>query len=195
MALYKTDAEGNLVRVAGFGKTDNFFTTNTEQTVTAKKTIANSAQILNEDGQNVLNQTDLVYQVNNILKLLELYSNGRPYVNDGSTRDYLAYLGDLAPFIEEDSRGSGGSSGTSWYIKFSNGVMLQWGLGQAGGGTGRTVTFAQPFINTSYGIVGNMMRSGSTANGWNYVETRSTTGTRFICGDDQSLWVAMGYWK
>lgn len=92
MALYKTDADGKLVKVAGLGKTDDFLTTNTEQTVVAKKTIANSAQILNEDGHNILNQTPDIIQINNILKELWLYSNGRIKVN---TNNEIAYLSDI----------------------------------------------------------------------------------------------------
>lgn len=80
--------------------TSNFVTTNTEQTITAKKTIANSAEMLNEDGHNILKVTDVDVHINNILKELRLYSNGRPYVHDGQQQQ-MAYLSDIPTKISD----------------------------------------------------------------------------------------------
>ena len=123
--------------------TSNFVTTNTEQIITAIKTIANSAQILNEDGHNILNQTPDIIQINNILKELWLYSNGRIKVN---TNNEVAYLSDIPTLSTTTS----GTFGSIFQASMSlGGLTIKFGLNgltpKSSSVTTKTVTFDEPF--------------------------------------------------
>ena len=130
--------------------TSNLVTTDTEQTISAKKTISNLAQILNQDGQNILNQTDSIIQINNILKELWLYSNGRVKVN---TNNEVAYLSDI-PTLKTYNDGTSGYYQASVSI---GGLTIKFGNNHltptANAVKQYSITFNTPFTSHCVGVV------------------------------------------
>ena len=125
--------------------TSNFVTTDTEQTITAIKTLANDADILNQDGHNILKVTDIDVHINNILKELRLYSNGRPYVHDGQQQQ-MAYLSDIPTLSTTTS----GTFGSIFQASMSlGGLTIKFGLNGLTPNketvTTKTITFDEPF--------------------------------------------------
>lgn len=88
-----------------------------------------------------------------------------------------------APVITEIQKQQNG------YIKFENGLIIQWGRIPEVTNTGKQVTFPTPFTATTYGISGNnptITYGNLQLNSFEATRTSSgtTTGVR---------WIAVGY--
>lgn len=94
------------------------------------------------------------------------------------------------------------------YVKFANGLMIQWGRvdspSSGSGGKGyATVTFPQPFVNTVYfpiatseyitSITAFMVSVQRTSKSQMYIYCRSDSGGA-VTGT-YIYWIAIGSWK
>lgn len=114
MALYKTDAEGKLIKIAGKGDTPNMVTTDTNQTITGTKKFSSPMYVKNIWSVNknamLLYQSDTEdapigcgttgYQLILSGKTILMQSPGRPkfsQTGSGGTVHNLAYLDEIHP--------------------------------------------------------------------------------------------------
>lgn len=93
---------------------------------------------------------------------------------------------------------AGQSLGGNGYVKFGNGLMIQWGGQNVSGGTG-AITLNQPFADTNYkpSVVhqgsSNCAVSVSSASG-----AKTTSKFTVITGSNSSMstqWIAVGRWS
>lgn len=133
-------------------------------------------------------------------------------INKGGTgattaKAALSNLGIESHIVE-----SGGTSGnTTGYIKYSNGVMIQWGsntISASAGNASSTIVFSEPFFNTSYRVVITESRNGSVVTGVAECNTagnvtRTTSSTVILAKKSPGTgnleigcsWIAIGLWK
>ena len=86
----------------------------------------------------------------------------------------------------------GGSLTQNGWVKFSNGLILQWGFRRDTGYGGRTVTFPIAFTKQCFNGHVTTKRGGDSANGNNYVDNLTTTKMWTVC-DGGGYWIAIGY--
>lgn len=93
-----------------------------------------------------------------------------------------------------------GSGNDSQYIKYPNGLMIQWGT-LPDGNSNRLVTYAQPFYSTdSYTLVASANKEGN-AGAWAQASKRSnqTAWIRMRTANnyysESVCWTAIGWWK
>lgn len=125
--------------------------------------------------------------------------------NETSTR--IAAIADLQKQIDSLEVGGGGSlsvaaeSKSAGYCKFSNGLILQWGVVKldSSSGSAKNVNFACAFTTTSYGIVCSHM-NGSVSNDWLNSfkiifrgKTYFSVTKYFSEGSEYGSWIAIGY--
>jgi len=82
------------------------------------------------------------------------------------------------------------SSGTG-YVVYSNGLIEQWGRKSA---STKTVSYLINFSTANsytFNFIAN--KTASTANGWHYYYTPSTTGIYVMANDEIAMWQAIGY--
>lgn len=119
----------------------------------------------------------------------------------------LANLGVESHIVE-----SGGTTEhTTGYIKYSNGVMIQWGsntISASAGNASGAIVFSEPFFNTNYRIVITESRNGSVVTGVAECNTagnvtRTTSNTVVLAKKSPGTgnleigcsWIAIGLWK
>lgn len=86
----------------------------------------------------------------------------------------------------------GGSLTQNGWVKFSNGLILQWGYRSDTGYGGRTVTFPIAFIKQCFNGHVTTKRSGDSSNGNNYVDKLTTTNMWTVCDGGGGYWFAIG---
>ena len=79
------------------------------------------------------------------------------------------------------------------YVKFSNGLILQWGFRSDTGYGGRTVTFPIAFTKQCFNGHVTTKRGGDSSNGNNYVDKLTTTNMWTVCDGGGGYWIAIGY--
>lgn len=79
------------------------------------------------------------------------------------------------------------------YVKFSNGLILQWGFRSDTGYGGRAVTFPIAFTKQCFNGHVTTKRGGDSANGNNYVDNLTTTNMWTVCDGGGGYWIAIGY--
>ena len=79
------------------------------------------------------------------------------------------------------------------YVKFSNGLILQWGFRSDTGYGGRAVTFPIAFTKQCFNGHVTTKRGGDSANGNNYVDNLTTTKMWTVCDGGGGYWIAIGY--
>ena len=102
---------------------------------------------------------------------------------------------------------SGQSFGQNGYVKFSSGLLIQWGKKTSGGSYQGTIYFPVSFYNSYYSLCigpakGNVVDNSSwianyTANkvgSFNYINTYSMNGSNNTSSAEFS-WFAIGRWK
>lgn len=105
--------------------------------------------------------------------------------------------------VEAYSFGQSGSSGG--YIKYANGLMLQWGKQLVANDGSRTITFNQPFSSTVYIVLADIQRETGSGAGGSYTHHSLNSGvttTEFsikvnIEDGGSNLyvnWMALGDW-
>ncbi len=78
------------------------------------------------------------------------------------------------------------------YIKFSSGLIIQWGLAL----NGNLTTFPTPFTSaTSWAITTGYCGAGSTDKMWGQIHDRKNTSFDWVAADssEQMYWIAIGY--
>lgn len=79
------------------------------------------------------------------------------------------------------------------YVKFSNGLILQWGFRSDTGYGGRAVTFPIAFTKQCFNGHVTTKRGIDSANGNNYVDNLTTTNMWTVCDGGGGYWIAIGY--
>ena len=87
----------------------------------------------------------------------------------------------------------GGSLTQNGWVKFSNGLILQWGFRSDTGYGGRTVTFPIAFTKQCFNGHVTTKRGGDSSNGNNYVDNLTTTNMWTVCDGGGGYWIAIGY--
>lgn len=87
----------------------------------------------------------------------------------------------------------GGSLTQNGWVKFSNGLILQWGFRSDTGYGGRAVTFPIAFTKQCFNGHVTTKRGGDSANGNNYVDNLTTTNMWTVCDGGGGYWIAIGY--
>ena len=87
----------------------------------------------------------------------------------------------------------GGSLTQNGWVKFSNGLILQWGFRRDTGYGGRTVTFPIAFTKQCFNGHVTTKRGGDSSNGNNYVDNLTTTKMWTVCDGGGGYWIAIGY--
>jgi len=89
-------------------------------------------------------------------------------------------------FVNESWR-----SGTSWYLKSKNGLVIQGGISTAGEGN-QNINLHVPVTTGVYaGCSGQT--SGYTSNGWNYAIFNSGSQIRITKTSHAAYWIAIGF--
>ena len=85
------------------------------------------------------------------------------------------------------------SKATNGYVKFGNGIIIQWG-GIASGSTSRTINLSTAFSNGDYTVVIGERR-GDVPTRNIVVSARNTTSFNVLLGDNSTSgnWLAIGY--
>lgn len=86
----------------------------------------------------------------------------------------------------------GGSLTQNGWVKFSNGLILQWGFRSDTGYGGRTVTFPIAFTKQCFNGHVTTKRGGDSSNGNNYVDKLTTTNMWTVCDGGGGYWLAIG---
>ena len=86
----------------------------------------------------------------------------------------------------------GGSLTQNGWVKFSNGLILQWGFRSDTGYGGRTVTFPIAFTKQCFNGHVTTKRGGDSSNGNNYVDKLTTTNMWTVCDGGGGYWFAIG---
>lgn len=79
------------------------------------------------------------------------------------------------------------------FVKFGNGLIIQWGYSKV---DGSQVTLPTPFTTTNYRICATYMKaSGSLGSGYGHVVTYPTSTTSFYANTEagEYQWIAIGY--
>ena len=87
----------------------------------------------------------------------------------------------------------GGSLTQNGWVKFSNGLILQWGFRSDTGYGGRAVTFPIAFTKQCFNGHVTTKRGVDSANGNNYVDNLTTTNMWTVCDGGGGYWIAIGY--
>ena len=87
----------------------------------------------------------------------------------------------------------GGSLTQNGWVKFSNGLILQWGFRSDTGYGGRAVTFPIAFTKQCFNGHVTTKRGIDSANGNNYVDNLTTTNMWTVCDGGGGYWIAIGY--
>lgn len=99
-------------------------------------------------------------------------------------------MGKLQNFVIET-----GNSSNGYYIKFSNGFIIQWGTSNAG--ENKTITLPKAFKDTNYNIQLSLVHNGGTSDGWWYHRIKTISSNSFIYGTADASgkvkWYACGY--
>ena len=204
-----TQNSGYICNKAGASiDTSKFVTTDTEQTITAKKVFNALVQFLNtlldENGNVLLGSTGALIQLGNLNKLLHLTTSGRPIVNDGSTQQ-VAYLSDI-PNITIDNALSTTSTNAVQNSIITNALNSKASIvTQSLGGTGY-VQIGNLLVEWGSGAVTSWPKAfsgvpgfaySSNYNGNTYMPTHSgisNTGVSWSrLSDRVGRWVAIGY--
>lgn len=87
---------------------------------------------------------------------------------------------------------SGILKASNGYVKFGNGLIIQWGTASTGG----TVTLPTSFTSSNYSVVLTRVNTDTKYHGGSYVKTLSPTNFTFSGADANSkphTWLAIGY--
>lgn len=87
----------------------------------------------------------------------------------------------------------GGSLTQNGWVKYSNGLILQWGFRSDTGYGGRAVTFPIAFTKQCFNGHVTTKRGGDSSNGNNYVDNLTTTNMWTVCDGGGGYWIAIGY--
>ena len=132
----------------------------------------------------------------NVIANGAMYS-ATPATTDNSTRvattEFVRNL--INQFKNDGTLGGivGGSLTQNGWVKFSNGLILQWGFRSDTGYGGRTVTFPIAFTKQCFNGHVTTKRGGDSANGNNYVDNLTTTKMWTVCDGGGGYWIAIGY--
>ena len=86
------------------------------------------------------------------------------------------------------------SLGPNGYVKFANGLILQWGLADnqhSGGYAQETISFPIPFSTSCYGVIGNTFGNGASSYGYS-IYNKSNNSFVVFKGVAQFVWMALG---
>ena len=104
--------------------------------------------------------------------------------------------------VEDYSFGQSGSSGG--YIKYANGLMLQWGSQEVGNDRTNTINFNQPYSSEVYIVIANHQRITNSIGGtYTYTclsDQPTTTGFSIKANVENGgsqiriYWISLGDW-
>lgn len=86
------------------------------------------------------------------------------------------------------------SLGPNGFVKFANGLILQWGLADnqhSGGYAQETISFPIPFSTSCYGVIGNTFGNGASSYGYS-IYNKSNNSFVVFKGVAQFVWMALG---
>lgn len=78
------------------------------------------------------------------------------------------------------------------YIKYSNGLIIQWGTESPSRGNLQTVQFGVAFTTKNYVGFGNFIKNSHTNTSWGYVYNKQYDSCQFVADADFD-WFVMGY--
>lgn len=81
-------------------------------------------------------------------------------------------------------------SGSSGYIVYGNGLIIQWGS-KAAGIYDVTFNIVFPTACMNFNFIAN--RTVSTGDGWHYYHSLTTSGCKILSFEEFCLWIAIGY--
>ena len=132
-----------------------------------------------------------------ILSLVANSTVGSPADGDNSTKiANTAWVRKLITTLQNNGTIGGivgGSLTQNGWVKFSNGLILQWGFRSDTGYGGRAVTFPIAFTKQCFNGHVTTKRGGDSANGNNYVDNLTTTNMWTVCDGGGGYWIAIGY--
>ena len=127
-------------------------------------------------------------------------AKGNPIASDKITTTELNMLNNIRTNVQTqlDAKIETSSikKAQNGYVKFSNGVIIQWGLTSGDIGSAKTVTLPVAFSSTNYSVITTTNSTGGEyyANG---VSSKTTTSFKIQAAGGAStapsFWIAIGY--
>lgn len=131
-----------------------------------------------------------------ILSLVANSTVGSPADGDDSTKiANTAWVRKLITTLQNNGTIGGivgGSLTQNGWVKYSNGLILQWEFRSDTGYGGRTVTFPIAFTKQCFNGHVTTKRGGDSSNGNNYVDKLTTTNMWTVCDGGGGYWFAIG---